>query len=109
MRRPWLTSGQSLTGKEGILTPLIKEILKAALEGEMEVHLSDCKIQEQSNRRNDKLKKTLKTATGAFELETPRDREGSFQPEIVKKCQTVPNESLDNKVLSLCALGVNGL
>lgn len=102
-----LKSGQSLTGKEGVLTPLIKEILEAALEGEMDAHLSDCKIQEHSNRRNGKLKKTLKTATGAFELETPRDREGSFEPEIVKKRQTVLNESLDNKVLSLYALGMS--
>jgi len=102
-----LKSGQSLTGKEGVLTPLIKEILEAALEGEMDAHLSACKTQEQSNRRNGKLKKTLKTATGAFELETPRDREGSFEPEIVKKRQTVLNESLDNKVLSLYALGMS--
>lgn len=43
----------------------------------------------------------MKTATGAFKLETPRDREGSFEPELVKKRQTVLNESLDNKILSL--------
>ncbi|MDP4189600.1 MAG: IS256 family transposase [Bacteroidota bacterium] len=102
-----LKSGQSLTGKEGVLTPLIKEILEAALEGEMDAHLSACKTQEPSNRRNGKLKKTLKTAAGAFELETPRDRESSFEPEIVKKRQTVLNESLDNKVLSLYALGMS--
>jgi putative transposase len=102
-----LKSGQSLTGKEGILTPLIKEILEAALEGEMESHLSECKEQDQSNRRNGKLKKTMKTDTGSFELETPRDREGSFEPEIVKKRQTVLNESLDNKVLSLYAIGMS--
>jgi putative transposase len=102
-----LKSGQSLTGKDGILTPLIKEILEAALEGEMDSHLSDCRLQEQSNRRNGKLKKTIKTGTGAFELETPRDRDSSFEPEIVKKRQTVLNESLDNKVLSLYALGMS--
>jgi putative transposase len=39
-----LKSGQSLTGKGGILTPLIIEILEAALEGEMDSHLSDCKL-----------------------------------------------------------------
>lgn len=102
-----LKSGQALTGKDGILTPLIKEILEAALEGEMDSHLSDCKLQEQSNRRNGKLKKTIKTGTGCFELETPRDRDSSFEPEIVKKRQTVLNESLDNKVLSLYALGMS--
>jgi putative transposase len=102
-----LKSGQALTGKDGILTPLIKEILEAALEGEMDSHLSDCKQEGQANRRNGKLKKTIKTGTGSFELETPRDREGSFEPEIVKKRQTVLNESLDNKVLSLYALGMS--
>ncbi|MGE3920610.1 MAG: IS256 family transposase, partial [Gammaproteobacteria bacterium] len=102
-----LKSGQDLTGKDGILTPLIKEILEAALDGEMEAHLDDCKAQGQLNRRNGHLKKSMKTATGAFELETPRDREGSFEPEIVKKRQTVLNESLDNKVLSLYALGMS--
>jgi putative transposase len=102
-----LKSGQSLTGKDGILTPLIKEILEAALEGEMDSHMSDCKDCGQVNRRNGKLKKTMKTETGSFELETPRDREGSFEPEIIKKRQTVLNESLDNKVLSLYALGMS--
>jgi putative transposase len=102
-----LKSGQSLTGKDGILTPLIKEILEAALDGEMDSHLLDCKTQDQANRRNGKLKKTMKTGTGSFELETPRDREGSFEPELVKKRQTVLNESLDNKVLSLYAAGMS--
>ena len=53
------------------LTPLIKEILEAALEGEMDSHLSDCKDEGQTNRRNGKLKKTMKTGTGAFELRNP--------------------------------------
>jgi transposase-like protein len=44
-----LKSGQALTGKDGILTPLIKEILEAALEGEMDAHLSECNDQNQSN------------------------------------------------------------
>ncbi len=102
-----LKSGQPLTGKDGVMTPLIKQLLEAALEGEMESHLTDCKDDGQSNRRNGKNKKTVKTGTGSFELETPRDRDGSFEPEIVKKRQTVLNESLDNKILSLYALGMS--
>lgn len=100
-------SGQTLLGKEGVLTPLIKQILEAALEGEMDAHLSDCKEQNQANRRNGKSSKVLKTGTGSFELNTPRDREGSFEPEIVKKRQTVLNESLDNKILALYAIGMS--
>lgn len=84
-----LKSGQSLTGKDGVMTLLIKQILEAALEGEMSAHLSDCQIQGFANRRNGKISKTVKTGTGDFELETPRDREGRFEPEIVKKRQTV--------------------
>jgi putative transposase len=53
-----LKSGESLTGKDGILTPLLKEILEAALEGEMDAHLLECREAGQSNRRNGKLQKT---------------------------------------------------
>jgi putative transposase len=102
-----LKSGQSLTGKGGILTPLIKKILEAALEGEMDSHLSECKLDNLPNRRNGKLTKTIKTDTGSFGLSTPRDRDSSFEPEIIKKRQTVLNESLDNKILSLYALGMS--
>jgi transposase-like protein len=102
-----LKSGQPLTGKEGILTPLIKELLESALEGEMESHMSECHSSGQANRRNGKLSKTVQSESGSFSLETPRDRNGSFEPEIVKKRQTVLNESLDNKVLALYALGMS--
>lgn len=102
-----LKSGQPLTGKDGVLTPLIKQLLEAALEGEMESHLSTCKDDGEPNRRNGKSKKLVKSGTGSFELETPRDRNSSFEPEIVKKRQTILNESLDNKVLSLYALGMS--
>lgn len=43
----------------------------------------------------------MKSTSGIFDLGTPRDRDGSFEPEIVKKRQAVLNESLDNKVLAL--------
>jgi putative transposase len=102
-----LKSGQSLLGKEGVLTPLIKQVLEAALEGEMESHLQACEEQNQPNRRNGKLKKHLKTLSGSFELETPRDRESSFEPEIVKKRQTILNESLDSRVLALYSAGMS--
>lgn len=102
-----IKSGQDLTGKDGILTPLIKEMIEAALEGEMDSHLSECRSNNYSNRRNGKLKKTMKTGTGSFELSTPRDRDSTFEPELIKKRQTVLNESLDNKILSLYAAGMS--
>ena len=102
-----LKSGQSLTGKDGILTPLIKELLESALEGEMDSHMTDCYETGITNRRNGKTTKTIKSTTGVFDLETPRDRDGSFEPEIIKKRQTVLNESLDNKILALYAIGMS--
>lgn len=102
-----IKNGKPLDGANGILTPLIKELLESALEGEMDAHLADCRSLGDSNRRNGKTAKLVKTATGSFELNTPRDREGSFEPEIVKKRQTVLNETLDNKVLALYALGMS--
>lgn len=102
-----LKAGQALTGKDGILTPLIKHLVEASLEGEMDFHLQECRSEGNSNRRNGKMTKKMQSDSGVFELETPRDREGSFEPEIVKKRQTVLNESLDNKVLALYALGMS--
>lgn len=102
-----IKSGQPLTGKGGILTPLLKELLESALEGELDAHLSENREAGITNRRNGKSSKQVQTSTDSFELLTPRDREGSFEPEIVKKRQTVLNESLDNKVLALYALGMS--
>lgn len=102
-----LKAGQPLTGKGGILTPLLKELLESALEGELDAHLLGNREAGVSNRRNGKSSKQVQTSSDSFELLTPRDREGSFEPEIVKKRQTVLNESLDNKVLALYALGMS--
>lgn len=96
-------AGKSLLGKEGALTPLIKYALEAAMEGEIEAHMAS--NEDNANRRNGKMKKTVNSESGAFELETPRDRNGSFEPQIVKKRQTVLTEELDNKILALYAMG----
>lgn len=103
-----MKAGKSLVGKDGIFTPLMKEFLEAALEGEMNSHMASCiEEPENQNRRNGKTAKTIQSPMGAFELETPRDREGSFEPQIVKKRQTVLNASLDNKILGLYGLGMS--
>lgn len=80
-----LKKGQSLTGEGGILTPLIKQIVEASLEAEIEHHMDECDIAGIPNRRNGKNRKQVKTSDGSFELETPRDRNSSFEPELVKK------------------------
>lgn len=96
-----LQSGQGLNGKDGLLTPLIKQITEAALGAEIEHHLD----QDTDNRKNGKSKKTVKTPAGQFELETPRDRKGTFDPQTVKKHQTRLTDEMENNVISLFALG----
>ncbi len=98
-------TGKSLLGKDGALTPLIKHALEAALEGEIEAHMA-ADDDSSNNRRNGKMKKLVNSESGPFELETPRDRNGSFEPQIVKKRQTVITEELDHKILALYSLGV---
>ena len=99
-----LQAGQSLTGKDGILTPLIKQLTEAALKAELEQHLA---VDARPNRKNGSTSKTLKTTTGSFELDTPRDRAGTFEPQLVKKNQTQLTDEIDSKILSMFALGMS--
>jgi len=99
-----LRSGKDLTGKDGVLTPLIKQLTEAALSAELDQHLAES---TQPNRRNGRSRKTVKAATGSFELETPRDRAGTFEPELVKKNQTKLTDEIDRKILSMFALGMS--
>jgi len=100
-----LQSGQALTGENGILTPLIKQLTEAALEAEIENYIEA--NPKQGNRRNGYTRKTVKSTSGSFELETPRDRNGEFEPQLVKKNQTKLSEEIDNKIISLYALGMS--
>jgi transposase-like protein len=99
-----LQSGQDLTGKDGFLTPLIKQITEAALKAELEQHLEE---DDQPNRKNGSSRKTVKSSVGSFELDTPRDRSGSFEPKLVKKNQTKLNDEIDRKILSMFSLGMS--
>ena len=101
-----LKSGKPLLGKEGALAPLFKSFLEAALEAELEDHLEENK-EEEINRRNGHGSKQLRTSEGTMELSTPRDRSGSFEPEIVKKRQTILADSLESKIIGLYGLGMS--
>jgi transposase-like protein len=99
-----LQSGQDLTGENGLLTPLIKQLTEAALKAELDQHLDS---EQDPNRKNGSSKKTVKTAAGTFELETPRDRAGTCEPQLVKKNQTKLTDEIDRKMLSMFALGMS--
>ena len=102
-----LYQGKPLLGPNGLLTSLVKDLTKIALQGEMDAHLSNNSLEQGNNRRNGISTKTMKTSSGSFELEVPRDRNGSFEPQLIKKRQTILNEELDNKILALYGLGTS--
>ncbi|MDD9301933.1 MAG: transposase [Desulfobacter sp.] len=60
-----------------------------------------------ANRRNGKSKKTIKSLDGKFELKTPRDRAGTFSPQIVKKHQTTLSDEIERKIIALYGLGMS--
>jgi transposase-like protein len=97
-----IKEGKGISGKDGALPPLIKQLTELALQAELESHLSQ---DLERNRKNGTTKKTMKSGSGTFELETPRDRNGSFEPEIVKKNQTHMSDEIERKMLSLFSLG----
>lgn len=99
-----LQQGKPLEGKDGVLAPLIKQLVEASLNGEMNAHLSEAK---RINRRNGKTGKQVKTAFGSVEINTPRDRLGSFEPQLLPKRQTTLGEALDHKVISLYGRGMS--
>ena len=99
--------GKPLLGPQGLLTQIAKDLTQLALQGEMEAHLTDSSLEEGGNRRNGLTTKTVKSSAGAFELEVPRDRNGTFEPQLVKKRQTILTDELDNKILALYGLGTS--
>ena len=101
-------NGKKLTGKGGLLAPLIKQLTEATLEAEVESHIANDVLSGNRNRRNGVNKKTIKgTSDGTFELETPRDRNGTFEPQIVKKHQTTISDEIEEKIISMYGLGMS--
>lgn len=99
-----LRNGKPLLGKDGVFAPLLENLLNAALEGEMDAHLDEderlC-----GNRRNGHMSKQVQTSLGEVTVHTPRDREGSFAPQLIKKRETILAEGVADKIIGLYALG----
>ena len=102
-----LLSGKKINGKDGILAPLVKQLVEAALEAELDSHITQDVFSGNKNRKNGKTSKTIKSTSGTFELETPRDRAGSFEPQIVKKNQTTISNEIEERILSMYGLGLS--
>ena len=95
-------------GKDGLIKQLSKRILERALQAEMDDHLGYSRYNrsEIQNARNGEFQKNLITDNGVIELNIPRDRNGNFEPAIVKKKQS-RIAGLDQKIVSLYAKGMS--
>jgi len=101
--------GKDLVGPGGLLSELTKQVLETGLEVEMEEHLGYAKHAAEGrnggNSRNGTRSKTVITEIGPVELDVPRDRDGSFEPETVRKNQR-RLDGVDSMVISLTAKGL---
>ena len=104
-----LKQGRQPEDIHGLLKQFTKAVLERALQGELTEHLGYAKHdragQNSGNSRNGSTRKTLQGDFGELELETPRDRNGEFEPEIIKKHQTRWT-GFDDKILSMYARGM---
>lgn len=101
-----LLKGKPLFGKDGAFAPMLKDFLETALQGELDAHLDE-EQRDTGNRKNGHTGKRVKTSQGSLELNTPRDRLGSFEPQIVRKRETILADSLEDKILGLYGLGMS--
>ena len=100
---------EDLIGEHGLLKQITKAVIERALQAEMEVHLGHAKHEAVANAagntRNGKSRKTLKGEFGELPIDIPRDRLGSFEPQLIPKHRTRWN-GFDEKILSLYARGM---
>ena len=103
-----LSGKKQIDGPDGVLAPLLKQFLEAALDAEVKSHVKTSKSLGEANRRNGRMRKEVRSMIGGvFDLETPRDRTGTFEPQIVEKRQVFLGESLERKVLLMYAHGMS--
>ena len=100
---------EDLIGENGLLKQLTKLLVEKALDAELTEHLGHDRHESvanaSGNTRNGKSKKTLKGEFGELPIEVPRDRHGSFEPQLIPKHQTRWN-GFDDKIISLYARGM---
>jgi putative transposase len=103
------SSGGSLIGPDGLVKELTKALVERMLSGEMNHHLGYQKHEVagygSGNSRNGKSRKKLKGEAGEMTIEVPRDRNGTFEPQLISKHQT-RFEGFDAKILSMYGLGM---
>jgi len=101
---------ETIEEMQDALKDIFGPMFEAMLKGEMNHHLgyesNNKEVKKTENRRNGYGKKTIKTSSGALDIEVPRDRDGSFNPELIPKRKTNVS-AIENKVISMYARGMS--
>ena len=102
---------QSMEDIQNLFKETIAEFVEGSLESELDAELGyepyNIKNKTVDNSRNGHSKKTLKTSMGSVEIDIPRDRNGDFEPQILRKNQTSISVDMENKIISMYAKGMS--
>lgn len=101
-----LYAGKPLFGEEGIFTDLLQQMVDASLKGELDAMLSS-ESQESANRRNGYKNKQIRSSGGSLTIRTPRDRDGKYEPILVKNWERELHTGMDEIIISLYAKGMS--
>ena len=95
---------------KNLFKEMVGAFLENGLEGELEEELGyskyDYRNKDTDNSRNGRTKKTVKSSLGEMDISVPRDRNGEFEPQLVKKHQTSLSGDIEEKILSMYAKGM---
>lgn len=100
-----LYSDRPLLEKGGAFSDLLQAMVNATLKGEAIGHVADTRAAGQANKLNGSTSKTITSSAGPLDIKTPRDRLGTFQPELVAKRQRQLSSGLDKQIIALYAQG----
>lgn len=103
-----LYDGKKMGSTDGVFAPILKHLLESMLQGELNNHLEESKAAGESNRKNGKTKKTVRSLqSGNLEIESTSDRLRTFEPKILPKRQLIVTEELEDKVIAMYARGMS--
>ena len=100
-----LYSKRPVLGEDSPFSEMLQSMVNQMLDGEMDSFMGEEQQQGGSNKRNGKTVKRVRTNSGDIYVETPRDRNGDFEPELIEKRQRALNSGLDTQILALYAQG----
>lgn len=102
---------QSMDDIQELFKETIAEFMESGLEAELDEELGyepyDVKNKTTNNSRNGHSKKSLRTSMGKVEIDIPRDRNGDFEPQLIRKNQTSISQDMENKIISMYAKGMS--